>query len=66
MRLSFLHCVRVCVAVVRYVQTAMRAVNQAVGRVIRHKSDFGAIILADERFAAKNVHVRAAAFCLGI
>lgn len=29
----------------------MRAVNQALGRVVRHKDDFGAIILADERFA---------------
>lgn len=34
-----------------YSQTAMRAVNQALGRVIRHKNDFGAVILADERFA---------------
>jgi len=29
---------------------ASRAVNQAVGRVIRHRWDYGAIILADERF----------------
>ncbi|CAK4151876.1 unnamed protein product [Aphanomyces euteiches] len=34
-----------------YVQQASRAVNQAVGRVIRHRHDFGAIILLDERFA---------------
>jgi len=34
-----------------YSQTAMRAVNQALGRAIRHKHDFGAVILADERFA---------------
>eukprot|EP00897_Mesotaenium_endlicherianum_P001292 jgi/Mesen1/1190/ME001272S00367 len=33
-----------------YVQAASRAVNQAVGRVIRHRHDFGAIILCDERF----------------
>lgn len=33
-----------------YVQQAIRAVNQAMGRVIRHKNDFGAIILCDERF----------------
>lgn len=32
-----------------YVQQASRAVNQAVGRVIRHRHDFGAIILCDER-----------------
>ncbi|KAI9203774.1 helicase C-terminal domain-containing protein [Polychytrium aggregatum] len=33
-----------------YKQTASRAVNQAVGRVIRHRKDYGAIILCDERF----------------
>jgi hypothetical protein len=33
-----------------YKQQASRAVNQAMGRVIRHLHDFGAIILADERF----------------
>ena len=33
-----------------YVQQATRAVNQAVGRVIRHRHDYGAIILCDERF----------------
>ena len=37
-----------------YSQTAMRATNQAIGRVIRHKHDFGAVILADERFAYRN------------
>ncbi|KAJ3671099.1 hypothetical protein LUZ60_008525 [Juncus effusus] len=34
-----------------YVQQAARAVNQAVGRVIRHRHDYGAIIFCDERFA---------------
>lgn len=33
-----------------YVQQASRAVNQAIGRVIRHRHDYGAIILCDERF----------------
>ena len=33
-----------------YSQQAMRAVNQAMGRVIRHRRDYGAIILCDERF----------------
>jgi len=37
-----------------YSQTAMRAVNQALGRVIRNRYDFGAVILADERFANEN------------
>lgn len=31
----------------------MRAVNQAVGRVIRHSSDYGAIVLADQRLGSK-------------
>ncbi|OWM78192.1 hypothetical protein CDL15_Pgr015011 [Punica granatum] len=34
-----------------YSQQASRAVNQAVGRVIRHRDDYGAIIFCDERFA---------------
>ena len=34
-----------------YEQSAIRAVNQAIGRVIRHKYDWGAIFLLDEKFA---------------
>ncbi|XP_020105851.1 regulator of telomere elongation helicase 1 isoform X2 [Ananas comosus] len=37
-----------------YVQQATRAVNQAVGRVLRHRHDYGAIIFCDERFAQQN------------
>ncbi|XP_016472027.2 regulator of telomere elongation helicase 1 homolog isoform X2 [Nicotiana tabacum] len=37
-----------------YTQQASRAVNQAVGRVIRHRHDFGAIIFCDERFTYSN------------
>uniref|UniRef100_A0A3B4BKS9 Regulator of telomere elongation helicase 1 n=1 Tax=Periophthalmus magnuspinnatus TaxID=409849 RepID=A0A3B4BKS9_9GOBI len=37
-----------------YRQQAFRAVNQAVGRVIRHKEDYGAIFLCDERFKGAN------------
>ncbi|KAH3848922.1 hypothetical protein DPMN_091307 [Dreissena polymorpha] len=33
-----------------YKQQASRAVNQAIGRVIRHREDFGAIILCDTRY----------------
>lgn len=32
---------------------AFRALNQAIGRCIRHRNDFGAIILLDERFLEK-------------
>ncbi len=33
----------------RYVQQAARAVNQAIGRVVRHVDDWGAVLLADTR-----------------
>mmetsp|Transcript_10335 Transcript_10335/g.31603 ORF Transcript_10335/g.31603 Transcript_10335/m.31603 type:complete len:605 (-) Transcript_10335:2225-4039(-) len=33
-----------------YTQSAFKAVNQAIGRVIRHRYDFGAVILCDARF----------------
>ena len=35
-----------------YTISAHRAVNQSVGRVIRHKDDFGTILLMDERYTA--------------
>ncbi|KAI3653591.1 hypothetical protein MP228_001538 [Amoeboaphelidium protococcarum] len=38
-----------------YTQQAYRAVNQALGRVIRHKNDWGAILLCDERFSQQSV-----------
>ncbi|KAJ4843835.1 hypothetical protein Tsubulata_047102 [Turnera subulata] len=38
-----------------YTQQASRAVNQAVGRVIRHRHDYGAIIFCDERFSHSNL-----------
>jgi Rad3-related DNA helicase len=37
----------------RYVQQGLRAVNQAMGRVIRHRWDYGAVLLADERFGTQ-------------
>ena len=33
-----------------YVQSASRAVNQALGRVIRHRHDWGAVFLLDKRY----------------
>lgn len=40
-----------------YKLQACRAVNQAIGRVIRHAGDFGAIILLDERYNTHKVEV---------
>ncbi|KAG7204915.1 hypothetical protein KM043_005307 [Ampulex compressa] len=37
-----------------YQLEASRAVNQAIGRIIRHKDDYGAIILCDCRFGNSN------------
>lgn len=34
-----------------YSQQAHRAVNQAIGRVIRHRQDYGAILFLDSRFS---------------
>ncbi len=38
-----------------YTQDAVRTVNQAVGRVIRHIHDYGSIILVDERYSEKRL-----------
>jgi regulator of telomere elongation helicase 1 len=38
-----------------YSQQAVRAVNQAIGRVIRHRNDWGAILLCDPRFGNDSV-----------
>lgn len=38
-----------------YLLDAIRAINQAIGRVIRHKDDYGAILFCDNRFEHKNI-----------
>jgi regulator of telomere elongation helicase 1 len=38
-----------------YQLEAVRALNQAVGRIIRHAKDFGAILLCDERCDSPDV-----------
>ncbi|XP_040908015.1 regulator of telomere elongation helicase 1-like [Toxotes jaculatrix] len=41
-----------------YKQQAFRAVNQAIGRVIRHKEDYGAIFLCDQRFKSSDAQAQ--------
>ncbi|XP_076973603.1 regulator of telomere elongation helicase 1 isoform X2 [Tamandua tetradactyla] len=41
-----------------YRQQASRAVNQAIGRVIRHRQDYGAVFLCDHRFASADARAQ--------
>ncbi|KAK6822007.1 helicase C-terminal domain-containing protein [Apiospora arundinis] len=38
-----------------YENACMRAVNQSIGRAIRHKGDYAAIVLLDRRFGAERI-----------
>lgn len=42
-----------------------RALNQAVGRCIRHRSDYGAIVLMDERFGKPSNQGQLSRWCAG-
>ncbi|MBV97698.1 Regulator of telomere elongation helicase 1, partial [Eschrichtius robustus] len=41
-----------------YRQQASRAVNQAIGRVIRHRRDYGAVFLCDHRFSSADARAQ--------
>ncbi len=42
-------------AQVFYENVCMRAVNQSIGRAIRHRGDYAAIVLLDRRFATERI-----------
>ena len=41
-----------------YENSCMRAVNQSVGRAIRHKGDYAAIVMVDGRFSGERVRAK--------
>ncbi|KAK0714048.1 DNA repair helicase [Lasiosphaeria miniovina] len=41
-----------------YENACMRAVNQSIGRAIRHRGDYAAIVLADRRFATDRIRAK--------
>ncbi|KAI2779420.1 DNA repair helicase [Daldinia loculata] len=41
-----------------YENACMRAVNQSIGRAIRHRNDYAAIVLVDRRFSADRIKTK--------
>lgn len=41
-----------------YENACMRAVNQSIGRAIRHRGDYAAIVLVDRRFATERIRLK--------
>lgn len=46
-----------------YTTDAVRAVNQALGRCLRHARDYGAVVLLDERYAQAEYQQRLSRWC---
>ncbi|KPA85307.1 putative mitochondrial Helicase-like protein [Leptomonas pyrrhocoris] len=46
-----------------YTSDAVRAVNQALGRCLRHARDYGAVVLLDERYAQAEYQQRLSRWC---
>ncbi|KAI1082538.1 DNA repair helicase [Whalleya microplaca] len=48
-----------------YENACMRAVNQSIGRAIRHRNDYAAIVLIDRRFGTDRIRVKLPAWIRG-
>ncbi|KND86392.1 ATP-dependent RNA helicase chl1 [Tolypocladium ophioglossoides CBS 100239] len=48
-----------------YENACMRAVNQSIGRAIRHRGDYAAIVLADRRYGAERIRGKLPAWIRG-
>ena len=48
-----------------YFNQALNGVNQAIGRIIRHRNDYGCIMLLDERYAEKGFQNKLSSWIAG-